>query len=85
MLTFKPGGGESYMDVLSRVKKTVSILKRLNYNKILVVSHGRFNKIFLNHVLGEKINQNLEQDNCCINVMEMKDEKTEVSAVNHII
>lgn len=39
-------GGESYMDVIFRVKGFVEDLKKLSYQKILIVTHGGVIKTF---------------------------------------
>ncbi|MFA5141855.1 MAG: histidine phosphatase family protein [Candidatus Woesearchaeota archaeon] len=72
-INFRPAGGESYMDILTRVKLFLEYISGLNEENILVVTHGRFLKILLNHLKGEDLLKPIAQDNCCINVLTYDD------------
>ncbi len=76
---FKFPNGESYIDVLKRVKLFLDYLKNLKCNKILVVSHGRFNKILINYLLEKPLCNEIRQENCCVNLIKIgKEVKVEM-------
>ncbi|MDD5418209.1 MAG: histidine phosphatase family protein [Candidatus Nanoarchaeia archaeon] len=61
---FKPGNGESYIDVLERFKKTVSLAEKTEHNRIFMITHGRLIKIALNHSEKKPICLDREIKNC---------------------
>lgn len=74
-----PGGGESPVEVAARARAAMRDLGLLGFNsergirRIALVTHGRFNKIFLSSLLGRGISTcgTIKQDNCCINVIDI--------------
>jgi len=81
-LHFRPSGGESYLDILDRVRQTLSILKQENHHKIMVVSHGRFLKLLINYVLRRDPRFPVQQDNGCINVVNYNNKIFTVEKIN---
>lgn len=77
-IVLKPTGGEGWEEVRKRAKLFFDRLWRKSPNKkILVVSHGDFNRALIAYLLGwdnEKMYL-LEQDNGCINEFEISEEK----------
>ncbi len=68
-LNFRPKGGESFIDVLTRVKQFLDYILTLQEENILIVTHGRFLKILLNHLQNRSILEEVRQDNCCLNII----------------
>jgi broad specificity phosphatase PhoE/8-oxo-dGTP pyrophosphatase MutT (NUDIX family) len=68
-LNFRPKGGESFMDVSKRVKQFLVYVLTLREENILIVTHGRFLKILLNHIQNKSILEEIKQDNCCLNII----------------
>ena len=68
-LDFQPDGGESLNQVLNRASESIKFLKSQNYNHILVVAHGSFNKCFLTEACKLERGKvfDIKQNNCCIN------------------
>jgi probable phosphoglycerate mutase len=67
-------GGESFSDCAARVLPAFeSILAAEDWRCLLLVLHGAVNRMLLNHVLGISWqgNASIEQDNCCINVIDV--------------
>lgn len=68
-----PGhGGESVVDVQTRARAVLhQLLKDFpDCDHVLLVAHGRFNKILLGHLLDFNENE-LKQGNTCINVLDV--------------
>lgn len=82
---FKPGNGESYEDVALRAAKVIGHIKSLKENKVIVVAHGRFNKIMINYIMGKPLDSHIEQDNCCVNILKLGKEKNYAELVNYKI
>ncbi|CAH0518720.1 unnamed protein product [Peronospora belbahrii] len=86
-------GGESPMDVVHRgVKKITEVVSNTPLKgQVLMVAHGRFNKIILAHMLHSGLTDMTEihQDNTCVNVIDF-DHKTQtyramvLNNINHL-
>jgi broad specificity phosphatase PhoE len=67
-------GGESFEDVYVRAKKAYdNIISKYKGKTVLVVAHKGFNRAFLavaSHIPMSEA-AHLEQDNCCLNVLEV--------------
>lgn len=82
---FRPPKGESYDDMLKRVKKFVDEIVRKHKNQtVAVFAHGGFNRVMLAYLLSIKLEEAsiLPQDNTCINIIEINGSKTNVIAIN---
>jgi len=82
---FRPPFGESYEDVLKRVKKFYSYIVRKHKNDtVAVVSHGALNRVMLSHILGISLKEarELPQENSCINVIEINGSKARLISLN---
>ncbi len=81
--SWKPKGGESYVDMHKRVKK---FLKKLNHKNqtIVIVSHGGMNRVFIVELkkLGVENCHKIEQDNTCVNIINVKNGKGRLSRYN---
>ena len=67
-------GGEKFTDFADRIIPAFeSILEDLNWRCLLLVLHGAVNRTLLAHMLGLSWhgNASIEQDNCCINVVDV--------------
>jgi len=77
--------GESAVDVEARgVHGIKTVLSRNEkYTHVAIVAHGRFIKILLSAILYSNLGKmfDIEQDNCCINVIDYDREKHTFSPV----
>ena len=67
-------GGEKFSDFGARVAPAFDrIVARADWSCLLLVLHGAVNRMILNHVLGLgwRKRATIEQDNCCINIMDV--------------
>jgi probable phosphoglycerate mutase len=67
-------GGEKFGDFASRVIPAFEeILADKSWRTLLLVLHGAVNRMLINHVLGLgwQGSASIEQDNCCINVIDV--------------
>ena len=75
-------GGERFADFDARVRPAFDrIVQADDWTQLLLVLHGAVNRSILNHVLNLpwQANVSIEQDNCCINVIDVdKDEDGQV-------
>jgi broad specificity phosphatase PhoE len=65
-------GGESYSDVLRRVKPAIEgLLDAHQGESIAVVAHNVVNRAFLSHLLGldPRLAPKISQANCCVNLI----------------
>ncbi|QDT64546.1 histidine phosphatase family protein [Calycomorphotria hydatis] len=80
-------GGESYANVLQRVKPVFDqLLKDHLGQSIAVVAHNVVNRVYLAHLLGldVRLAKDIEQTNACVNIIEYAPEKnrTRVMTMN---
>ena len=67
-------GGERFTDFAARVTPAFdAIIADQNWQTLLLVLHGAVNRMIFNHVLGLSWQGrvSIEQDNCCINVIDV--------------
>jgi broad specificity phosphatase PhoE len=70
---FCPVGGESYADLRARVANFITGLRRTHArHTVLLVAHGRWNRMLLGLALGKSIEESLDikQANTCVNIIE---------------
>ena len=82
---FKPKGGESYEDMQERVRSFYKmLLEKYSEKTAAVVAHGTLNRVFLSVVGHISIDRahDIQQDNTCVNIIEMKDGEPFVRLVN---
>ena len=78
-------GGESYGDVLRRVRPVfVRLLEQHAGESIVVVGHNVVNRAYLGHVLGlePRKAKDLRQANCCVNVIHHRGGETQALTLN---
>jgi broad specificity phosphatase PhoE len=78
-------GGESYGDVLARARPTIGgILARHKGEAIAIVGHNVVNRVYIADVMGLDLRKarELEQSNCCVNVIEARDARTVLLTMN---
>ena len=78
-------GGESYRDVLGRVKPAIAeLLNRHRGESVVVVAHNVVNRAYLADVLGLELRRakDIHQANCCVNVIHHKRGKSELISLN---
>ena len=65
-------GGESYNDVLTRIRPAIQDHIKKNAGAILIVGHSVVNRVYLANVLGLSLRdaRRIPQQNCCINVID---------------
>mgnify|MGYP000697336775 CR=1 FL=1 len=71
---FRPPFGESFQDVMKRAQRFFKeIWLKHKTQNVAIVSHSVFNKVFISHLLGMSFEDcmRLEQENTCINVIEI--------------
>lgn len=83
-LHFRPGDGESYVDIMERVRCVLSFLEKKNQQKIVVVSHGRFLKLLINYVQAWDWCSPVPQDNGCINIINYHAGRFMVETINFV-
>ena len=81
-LTFRPGGGESYQDLLARARSFLQFVLKIPEGNVLIVSHGRFLKILLNFLRKKPLDAPLELDNCSLSLV-VYDKTFTVLALNY--
>ncbi len=67
-------GGEKFSDFAARVTPAFDdIVAAPEWSHLLLVLHGAVNRMILNHVLGLRWQKRvtIEQDNCCINIIDV--------------
>lgn len=76
----KPGarflGGEKFADFTARVAPAFdALIAAKDWTHLLLVLHGAVNRTILNHILGLPWQKRatIEQDNCCINIIDVDD------------
>lgn len=84
-LTHSPIGGESTIDVSSRVVKAIDeIIEKHKGKRIAVVAHGGVNRVILCRILGVPLENvfRIEQDFAALNIVEFWDDYPVVKAMN---
>lgn len=84
-VTISYRGGESYGDVLARVKPPLlNLFTEHAGESIAVVAHNVVNRVFLADLLGVPLKRarELRQSNCCVNVIRSKFGPPEVVTLN---
>jgi probable phosphoglycerate mutase len=80
-------GGERFVDFAARVTPAFdSIIADDSWRSLLLVLHGAVNRMIFNHVLGLtwQGRVSIEQDNCCINIIDV-DTDAEGAATRYLI
>ncbi|MDR3566434.1 MAG: histidine phosphatase family protein [Syntrophobacteraceae bacterium] len=69
IVTYRPPGGESFLDCARRVLPTFYDAVYSTPGDILIVAHAGVNRLLLCHVLGKPLSElfDIEQDYCCLN------------------
>jgi len=78
-------GGESYRDVLNRVKPALAeLLDRHRGQSVVVVAHNVVNRAYLSDVMGLELRRakEIHQANCCVNVIHHKRGRSELISLN---
>ena len=78
-------GGESYRDVLNRVKPALAnVLEQHRGQSIVVVAHNVVNRAYLADVMGLDLRRakDIHQSNCCVNIIHHKDRTAELLTLN---
>lgn len=81
-------GGESFQDVLERVKGQFdSLLQRHQGQAFAVVAHNVVNRVYLASILHGNLDRSRQvlQANCCVNVIRQKKETPEVVTLNSVL
>ncbi len=85
---FRVEGGESFLDVQSRVIPALNLfLEKHNGNNLLLVAHGGVNRIILCHALGLDLSNlsRIDQAYGCLNIIDYFDGVPVVRLVNETI
>jgi probable phosphoglycerate mutase len=80
-------GGEKFADFAARVIPAFeTLLNDRSWRALLLVLHGAVNRMLLNHVLNLtwQGNASIEQDNCCINIIDV-DSATDGKPIRYLI
>ncbi|HEY5644514.1 MAG TPA: histidine phosphatase family protein [Pseudomonadales bacterium] len=80
-------GGERFVDFAARVTPAFdAIVADSSWRCLLLVLHGAVNRMIFNHVMGLSWQgrMSIEQDNCCINIIDV-DTDREGNAVRYLI
>lgn len=81
-------GGESFQDVLLRVKPALEMIYARHVGQtVLIVAHNLVNRVYLSTLLGVELRnaRSLRQNNCCINLLEHQGDKTELVTLNNVM
>lgn len=81
-------GGESYGDLLQRVKPAMlELLERHAGQNITVVAHNLVNRVYLAEFVGIELKhaRKLRQMNCCINLLHHYQGETELVTLNSVL
>ena len=87
-LKFSPMGGESTLEVKSRVMKALDeIIRNHNGKHFAIVAHGGVNRIILSHWLGIPLENifRIEQDYGALNIVEFWDRYPVVKLINGML
>lgn len=80
-------GGESYGDVLRRVRPAIEQLLSAHAGQsIAVVAHNVVNRALLAHLMGLDLKRapKISQANCCVNLIRVRADKTELITLNGV-
>jgi broad specificity phosphatase PhoE len=81
---FKPYGGENYDEFCARIREFLSMLEKLNYEKVAAFCHGGFIHHTLDVVTGIRNDKSFFAcDNCGVTVLEYNGERWRVSIWNY--
>lgn len=78
-------GGESYLDLLNRVRPTINaLLDQHAGQNIVVVAHNLANRVYLAELVGIDLKhaRKLRQLNCCVNLLQHTAGQTELVSLN---
>jgi broad specificity phosphatase PhoE len=67
-------GGERFDDFAARITPAFdAIITDQSWQTLLLVLHGAVNRMLFNHIMGTpwRANASIEQDNCCINIIDV--------------
>ncbi len=81
-------GGESYTDLLLRVRPAIrQILERHAGQNVVVVAHNLVNRVYLAELVGIDLKhaRKLRQMNCCINLLHHYEGVTELVSLNSVL
>ncbi len=82
---YTPPGGESFKDVQKRAISFIESIKGEYKDKnVLLVAHGRLNKILITTLLGRSLSQTneIQQRNCCLNILEISGNSAKALVIN---
>lgn len=84
MDTFRPPGGESFLDLSRRVVPVFTQIAEIDADATLIVGHAGVNRVILCHVLGLPIRSlfALKQDYGALNLIDNSRGEVQVAAVN---
>jgi len=80
-------GGESYSDLLHRVRPTINELLEMHRGQnIVVVAHNLANRVYLAELVGIDLKhaRKLRQMNCCVNLLQHTAAQTELVSLNSV-
>lgn len=78
-------GGESYGDVLKRARPVIAdVIKRHRGEAVAIVGHNVVNRVYLADLMGLDLRKarDLQQSNCCVNVIEARPHETLLMTMN---
>lgn len=80
----RPPGGESFNDLAGRVFPAFEAILEQAQGNVLVVAHSGVNRVIICKLLGIPLGNlfRFGQDYCCLNLIEARNGKTSVKAVN---
>ncbi len=79
--------GESYLDLLNRVRPTINeLLAQHTGQNIVVVAHNLANRVYLAELVGIDLKhaRKLRQVNCCVNLLQHTAGQTELVTLNSV-
>lgn len=79
----RPFGGENIWDLIKRVNSFIQEIQK-GSGVIVIVGHAAANEIFINLIQNREKKDflKIKQDNACINILEFKDSKWQISVIN---
>jgi alpha-ribazole phosphatase len=85
--TFKPDGGESFLECQKRVINIYEKISHEDFDDILVVAHAGVNRLIISYILHMSINDifKLRQDYGCINKIDFDGSNFNIEYINHTL
>lgn len=86
IIHYRTPGGESFLELYSRVIAFFKDLMSIPVRNILIVSHAGVNRIIIAHALGMPLNNifRIEQDYGCLNIMKCREGEQKIMLLNCI-